>query len=121
MPNAAGASGETASTPVRAGRCLYRAERAYVDDAGIGHEVLHLYATGTPVDDWDWPAGLDLWHLVFDFDEHGRAIVDPASFDEQWTGPPAPVITLWDGQPSPTATRSATRTSPACPRSSTAT
>ncbi|MGW3496491.1 hypothetical protein [Streptomyces sp. NPDC001020] len=27
------------------GRCLYRAERVYIDDAGVGHEV-HLYATG---------------------------------------------------------------------------
>lgn len=35
------------STPVRTGRCLYRAERAYVDDAGIGHEVLHCTPTAT--------------------------------------------------------------------------
>lgn len=28
-------------TPVTTGRCLYRAERAYVDDADIGHDVLH--------------------------------------------------------------------------------
>ncbi|MDX3166005.1 hypothetical protein PV516_19645 [Streptomyces scabiei] len=108
MPSAAGASGETVNTPVRTGRCLYRAERAYVDDAGIGHDVLDLYAightaTGTPMDESDWPKGLDLWHLVFDFDEHGRVIVDPAPFDEQWTGPPAPVITLRDGQPPPAA------------------
>lgn len=46
------------NTPVRAGRCLCRAERTNVDDAGIGHEVLHLYATGhtaegTPMDEWD--------------------------------------------------------------------
>lgn len=90
------------------GRCLYRTERAYVDGNGVGHEVLHLYATGhtttgTPMDDWDWPDGLDLWHLVSDFDENGRPIVDPAPFDEQWTGPPAPVITLRDGQRSPTS------------------
>uniref|UniRef100_UPI000823EA33 hypothetical protein n=1 Tax=unclassified Streptomyces TaxID=2593676 RepID=UPI000823EA33 len=52
-----------------AGRCLYRAERAYVDGTGVGHEVLHLYATGhtttgTPVDDWDWPEGLTEVELV---------------------------------------------------------
>jgi hypothetical protein len=108
MPSRAGASGETTNTPVPAGRCLYRAERAYVDDTGIGHEVLHLYATGhtatsTPMDEWDWPERLDLWHLVVDFDEHGRAIVDPAPYDEQWTGQPAQVITLRDGQPPPGA------------------
>ncbi len=107
--------------PVHTGRCLYRAERAYVDDNGVGHEVLHLYATGhtttgTPMDEWDWPKGLDLWHLVFDFDEDGHAIADPAPFDEQWTSPPerwnpslfwlgtpSPVITLREGQPPPTA------------------
>ncbi|KMS74196.1 hypothetical protein ACM01_14845 [Streptomyces viridochromogenes] len=96
------------SAAARTGRCLYSADRAYVDAAGVGHEVLHLYATGhtttgTPMDEWDWPEGLDLWHLVFDFDEHGRAIGDPAPFDQQWTGPPTPVITLRDGQPPPAA------------------
>jgi hypothetical protein len=107
--------------PVRTGRCLYRAERAYVDDNGVGHEVLHLYAaghttTGTPMDVSDWPEDLDLWHMVFDFDVHGRAIVDPAAFDEHWTSPPerwhpslfwlgtpSPVITLQEGQPPPSA------------------
>ncbi|MDX3521938.1 hypothetical protein [Streptomyces scabiei] len=109
------------SAPVLTGRCLYRAERAYIDEAGVGHEVLCLYATGhtttgTPMDESDWPEDLDLWHLVFAFDEDGRAIVDPASFDEQWAcrperwnpslfwlGPPSQVITLRDGQPPPTA------------------
>lgn len=67
------------SAPVRTGRCIYRAERVDVDDNGVGHEVLHLYATGhtntgTPTDERDWPESLDLWHRVFDFDEHGRAI-----------------------------------------------
>ncbi|MFY3807827.1 hypothetical protein, partial [Escherichia coli] len=57
---------DSATTPVRTGRCPDRAERAYVHDAGIGQEVLHLYATGhtatgTPMDDWDWPERLDLW------------------------------------------------------------
>ncbi|MDQ0763907.1 hypothetical protein QF027_006542 [Streptomyces canus] len=33
-------------TPVLTGRCLYRAERVYVDGKGVGHKVLHLYATG---------------------------------------------------------------------------
>lgn len=107
--------------PEPTGLCLYRAERAYVDDNGVGHEVLHIYATGhtttgTPMDASDWPEDLDLWHMVFDFDEDGRAIVDPAAFDEQWTSPPerwnpslfwlgtpSPVITLQDGQPPPTA------------------
>lgn len=96
------------SATVRTGRCLYRAERAYVDESGVGHEVLHLYATGhtttgTPMDSWDWPEELELWRLVFDFDEQGRPIVDPAPFDEQWTGPPAQVIMLRDGQSPPTA------------------
>lgn len=110
------------SAPVRTGRCIYRAERAYVDDNGVGHEALHLYATGhtttgTPMDESDWPKGLDLWHhLVFDFDEHSRAIADPAPFDEQWTSPPerwnpslfwlgipSQVITLRVDQPPPTA------------------
>ncbi len=69
---------------------LYRAERAaYVDDEGIGHDVLALYATGhtttgTPMDEWDRPQGLGLWDLV-DVDEEGQVRVDPASFDEQWT------------------------------------
>ncbi|WP_262705920.1 MULTISPECIES: hypothetical protein [Streptomyces] len=51
------------------------------------------------MDEWDWPEGLDLWDLV-DFDEQGRVVV-PAQFDQQWTSPPAQVITLRDGQPPP--------------------
>lgn len=107
MPGAAGASGETVNTPVTAGRCLYRAERAYVDDAGIGHDVLHLYATGhtttgTPMDEWDWPHGLDLWDLV-DLGDQGQVLIDPAPFDEQWTGKPAQVIGLRPGERPPSS------------------
>ena len=48
------------------GRCLYRAERGYGREEGIGHDVLDLYATGhattgPPIDEWNWPHGLDLW------------------------------------------------------------
>lgn len=92
MPGAAGASGETTDTPGRTGRCLYRAEHAYVDEEGVGHDVLHLYATGhtttgTPMDGWDWPHGLDLWDLLV----------------EQWTGRPAQVIALRSGERPPSS------------------
>ncbi|WP_327748156.1 helix-turn-helix domain-containing protein [Streptomyces europaeiscabiei] len=64
---------------------LYTAERADFDDAGIGYEVLYLYATGTPMDDRCRPEGLDPRDLM-DFDEEGRAIVDAVPFvsGERW-------------------------------------
>jgi hypothetical protein len=45
------------------GLCLYSAPRTYVDEAGTGHDTLHLYATGhttsgVAMTDWDWP-GID--------------------------------------------------------------
>jgi hypothetical protein len=53
---------------VMSGRCLYRAERVYNDDAGVDHKFLHLHATshttGTPMDERNWPERLDLWHLM---------------------------------------------------------
>ncbi|MFF8791061.1 hypothetical protein [Streptomyces sp. NPDC015125] len=65
---------------------LYRAERAYVHDEGIDHDVPALYATGhtttgTPMDEWDRPQGLDPWDLV-DVDELRQVLIDPAPFGE---------------------------------------
>ncbi|MFJ5726367.1 hypothetical protein [Streptomyces sp. NPDC093149] len=47
------------------GLCLYSAPRTDIDEAGIGHDALHLYAaghttSGVPMTDCDWP-GIDLW------------------------------------------------------------
>jgi hypothetical protein len=88
-------------------RCLYWAERAYVDDTGIGHDVLDLYAAGhttegVAMDEWDWPTGLDLWDLV-DIGDQGQVLIDPILFNEQWRGEPAQVIALSAGQRPPTS------------------
>ena len=94
------------STPERRVLCLYSAARAYVNEAGIVHDVLHLYATGhttsgTPMDEWDWPSGLDLWDLVDTDVEVGRVLIDSLPFQEQWLGGPAQVIALERGDVPP--------------------
>ncbi|WP_438290801.1 hypothetical protein [Streptomyces sp. HUAS TT7] len=88
-------------TALSMGLCLYSAPHTYVDEAGVGHDVLHLYTaghtlTGTPTTDGDWPAGFDLWDLV-DTDESGEVVVDSAPFAGQWRAGRARVITLRDG------------------------
>ncbi|TDT97343.1 hypothetical protein EDD99_5468 [Streptomyces sp. 846.5] len=66
---------------VWAGLCLY----------AVGHA-----RSGTPMDAWDWPDGLDLWDLV-GIDGQGRVVADLGPLEGLWRGGPARVTTLQDG------------------------
>ncbi|MEU9631592.1 hypothetical protein AB0D89_33030 [Streptomyces luteogriseus] len=52
------------------------------------------------MDERDWPKELNLWDLLAIGDQ-GQFLINPAPFDEQWTGEGAQVIALQPGQRPP--------------------